>query len=139
MEQKEHETQEELLLNPHAVKYTAEVHNALNPHHIILIKLAIEPDTFNSTEIPALSFKAMFTGQTPAMLTGGLLDTDLAAIQNWIYTHIPNAKTLHIEKMLEYTIAHARTLLLSHHHFQDFAKGAPKNNIESFVFQKAWK
>jgi hypothetical protein len=134
------EKEDDLLLNPHAVKCTAEVQNALKPHKRVLMKLSLDPNAFEPTEVPALSFKAAFYGQTPSMFTGGLLDNDLAAVLNWIYTNIPQAERLYFAKMLDLTIAHARTLLLAYRYSDELADGCEEGqNVAHYTLQKAWK
>lgn len=109
------------------------------------MSLAVESETIHANEVPALTL-IKSSKSTPklilnaAMYVGGLLDTDLAAINNWIHNHIPHAQKLNQLGMLNNTTAHARTLLIAHRHRKEFLAGVDNvEHLEHYVLQKSWE
>ena len=116
------QTSDNMLLDWQAVKCTAEIQQALDPHKNLLLHLADMPPTdpnFSKPDvqlIPALQFKPPqnFPTANPTFLHDGLLDTDLAGVQNWFYKQIGGkVSKMEAHHLLHYAIAHARTLLLA--------------------------
>ena len=118
--------EEDILANPMAHPYTAEVNAALEPHIGTLSKL-LQCNTdapmdrlgLSSQDIPVLRylqktkgsrFSAERAGIVP--LVGDLDLTSRAQIHNWIYTKIPGASQIFHEWVGRCAVAHAITLLL---------------------------
>ncbi|KAF9072159.1 hypothetical protein BDP27DRAFT_1418301 [Rhodocollybia butyracea] len=110
------EEEDASLLNFGDIHCPAEVQNVLMPHRKVLLELAIDPTRFG-----------------PLVYTGGLLDTELAAINAWVHTQFPkSAETDHL-KMLHNSISHARTLLVAHKFHSELAADADNLHL------KAWE
>ncbi|KIK62152.1 hypothetical protein GYMLUDRAFT_242844 [Collybiopsis luxurians FD-317 M1] len=146
---KEHES-DEMLLDQTAVKCTTEIRQALEPHKLLLKDLAVTPKSdaqfslkFSEQAIPALSYcpPKNFPTLNPTFYCGGLWDTDLAGIRNWLYECIgpDDAVKLEIYHLLDYSIAHARTLLLAYRYFSEFALDANEDDVNQHVLHKAWE
>jgi len=74
--------------------------------------------------------------------TGGLLDTEVAAINNWFHRRIPNAAEIVQHGKHSYAIAHCHNLLIAHHHHEKFLQtidNSSVENTEQLVLQKAWE
>ncbi|KAF9046984.1 hypothetical protein BDP27DRAFT_1434474 [Rhodocollybia butyracea] len=72
----------------------------------------------------------------PLVYTGGLLDTELAAINVWVRTRFPKSAEMDHLKMLHNSIAHARTLLVAHKFHSELAEVAA--NADN-LHLKAWE
>jgi hypothetical protein len=132
------EKEDSSLLNFRNIHCSAEVQNVLIPHKRVLLGLAIDPTKFEVNQIPALSLQSgKHLVANPLIYTGGLLDTELAAINAWIYSQFPkSAEEMDYLKMLHSSIAHARTLLVAHKFHSELAKvGAD----DSHLLLKAWE
>ncbi|KIK64589.1 hypothetical protein GYMLUDRAFT_240566, partial [Collybiopsis luxurians FD-317 M1] len=96
---------------------------------------------FSPENIPALSYQPPknYPSANPTFYCGGLLDTDLAGIWNWFYECLGSgdATELELHHLLDYSIAHAHTLLLTYHHFTE--ETAQFENVDSHVLHKAWE
>ncbi|KAF5365157.1 hypothetical protein D9757_011758 [Collybiopsis confluens] len=141
---------DELLLDWRSIKCTTEMHHALDPHKKILLDLSTTPSTdtrfatFSNTKIPALSYQPSKNSQypsatNPTLYRGGLLDTDLAGIRNWFFEHLGSKTIAELEfhHLLDYSIAHARTLLLAFRHRNAFASSNESYDSEEILL-KAW-
>ena len=97
MVQIEQESEDDLLLNPWKIKLTAEVQHALNPHCVLLKRLLVEAHKLIPTEVPVLSYKpsTFLAGERSTMITGGLLDTDLAVINSQFAVHYRSGSPVH--------------------------------------------
>ncbi|KIK62104.1 hypothetical protein GYMLUDRAFT_242808 [Collybiopsis luxurians FD-317 M1] len=146
---KEHES-DEMLLDWTAVKCTTEIQRALEPHKLLLKDLAVTPKSdaqfslkFSEQAIPALSYcpPKNFPTLNPTFYCGGLWDTDLAGIRNWLYQCIgpDDAVKLEIHHLLDYSIAHACTLLLAYCYFSEFALDVNEDDVNWHVLHKAWE
>ncbi|KAF5379616.1 hypothetical protein D9757_009228 [Collybiopsis confluens] len=124
--------------------------HALDPHKKILLDLSTTPSTdtrfatFSNTKIPALSYQPSKNSQypsatNPTLYRGGLLDTDLAGIRNWFFEHLGSKTIAELEfhHLLDYSIAHARTLLLAFRHRNAFASSNESYDSEEILL-KAW-
>lgn len=124
------------------MKCTAEIQRLLDNHKD-------ETSKISSKEAPAVAMLAEMKEKTkinqvmallgPDMYSGGLLDTDVAAINNWFHSSYHNAERLIREGLAAYAIAHCRTLLIAHHHHAEFLQNDPSvDYIEQYVLQKSW-
>ncbi|KAJ3745201.1 hypothetical protein EV360DRAFT_90130 [Lentinula raphanica] len=132
-----------MLLDPNAIKCPKEISDILNPHRHLLCELAISHAQFTTKQIPCLSWDSGdFTPKVEASANrGGLLDTDLAAIHNWLYHKIPRANELEQLGMLHYSVAHARTLVVAHHHHTELLQkfSGDFEEQDPFVLSQAWE
>ncbi|KAF9060270.1 hypothetical protein BDP27DRAFT_1407198 [Rhodocollybia butyracea] len=72
----------------------------------------------------------------PLVYTGGLLDTELAAINAWVHTRFPKSVEMDHLTMLHNSITHARTLLVAHKFHSELAEvAADADNLHL----KAWE
>ncbi|KIK50699.1 hypothetical protein GYMLUDRAFT_252735 [Collybiopsis luxurians FD-317 M1] len=96
---------------------------------------------FSPENIPALSYQPPknYPSANPTFYRGGLLDTDLAGIRNWFYECLGSgdATELELHHLLDYSIAHAHTLLLTYCHFTE--ETAQFENVDSHILHKAWE
>ncbi|KIK52719.1 hypothetical protein GYMLUDRAFT_250975 [Collybiopsis luxurians FD-317 M1] len=145
---KKEQDSDKLLLNWTSVKCTTEIQQALAPHKQLLIDLSLTPKSdlefshkFSPENIPALSYQPPkdYPSATPTFYCGGLLDTDLTGIWNWFYECLGSgdATELELHHLLDYSIAHAHTLLLTYCHFTE--ETAQFENVDSHVLHKAWE
>ncbi|KAF9060861.1 hypothetical protein BDP27DRAFT_1429567 [Rhodocollybia butyracea] len=125
------------LLNFGDIHCPAEIQNVLMPHRKVLLELAIDPTRFGVKQIPALSLQSgRHLMANPLVYTGGLLDTELAAINAWVHTRFPKSAEMDHLKMLHNSIAHARTLLVAHKFHSELAEvAADADNLHL----KAWE
>ncbi|KAF9060516.1 hypothetical protein BDP27DRAFT_1429993 [Rhodocollybia butyracea] len=80
------------LLNFGDIHCPAEIQNVLMPHRKVLLELAIDPTRFGVKQIPELSLQSgRHLMANPLVYTGGLLDTELAAINAWVHTRFPKS------------------------------------------------
>ncbi|KAF9062287.1 hypothetical protein BDP27DRAFT_1428067 [Rhodocollybia butyracea] len=135
------EAEDDLLVNPTTVRCSSEIAAVLQPHRVLLMELAINPEKFSLKQVPALALqnsKDLISGNA-TYYTGGLLATQVAEINNWIHTKIPMADKLDINMMLRPTIGHARTLVVAHLFRSEFMGDIEDGTLEQKVLEKAWK
>ncbi|KAF9071317.1 hypothetical protein BDP27DRAFT_1419113 [Rhodocollybia butyracea] len=135
------EVEDDLLVDPTAVRCSSEIAAVLQPHRVLLTELAINPEKFSLKQVPALAFQNSkdLIGGNATYYTGGLLATQVAEVNNWIHTKIPMAETLNMNTMLRTTIAHARTLLVAHLFHSELTADMVDGNLEQKVLEKAWE
>lgn len=136
------ETKATLFLDPNAVKCPTEISQILDAHIDLIVKLVVDPSKISVQEVPSLAMMAEKNkiNINATVYTGGLLDTEVAAINNWFHRRIPFAEKLVISGMHPYVIAHCHTLLIAHRHHEEFLQTIDSSieNTEQFVLQKAW-
>ena len=146
-----------MLMDPCAVKCTAEIKGVLDPHKKLIADLIISPEQVSVEQAPVIqliteksktlklqsrtSRVAASIRTYATMFSGGLTDTDLAGINNWFHMTFPDSQHLFSLAMDQYAIGYCRTLLLAHCHHNVFLENvdiASVENIEHFVLYKAW-
>ncbi|KAE9383944.1 hypothetical protein BT96DRAFT_950926 [Gymnopus androsaceus JB14] len=138
------DAEDKLLLDPNAVKCPAELRSILDTHKQLITSLILDPSQQSVQKVPALAMMAVKQKLKidATMYSGGLLDTDIAEINNWFHTTFPNATEIVIQGRHAYAIAHCRTLLMAHRHQDEFMAmehNSSTDNIEQSVLQKAWE
>ncbi|KAE9384762.1 hypothetical protein BT96DRAFT_1007741 [Gymnopus androsaceus JB14] len=137
------DAEDKLLLDPNAVKCPADLRSILDMHKQLITSLILDPSQQSVQKVPTLAMMAVKQKLKidATMYSGGLLDADIAAINNWFHTTFSNATKIIIQGRHAYAIAHCHTLLIAHRHQDEFMAmehNSSTDNIEQFVLQKAW-
>ncbi|KAF9063257.1 hypothetical protein BDP27DRAFT_1427070 [Rhodocollybia butyracea] len=117
------EAEDDLLVNPTTVRCSSEIAAVLQPHRVLLMELAINPEKFSLKQVPALALQKL---QRPNQRKCYIL-------------HWGTIGYTDINMMLRPTIGHARTLVVAHLFRSEFMGDIEDGTLEQKVLEKAWK